>query len=123
MITLHNSKGKQIKLLKDNTKLAATVKEYGLVTKEFFTLTTDQGIELNGWMMKPPAFDSRQKYPVFMTQYSGPNSNEVLDQWGGRDQLWHGICLLYTSDAADERSSVDLGGRRILKKKKIVASV
>ena len=29
---------------------------------------------------------------------------------------WH--CLLYTSDAADERSSVDLGGRRIIKKKK-----
>ena len=29
-----------------------------------------------------------------------------------------GICLLYTSDAADERSSVDLGGRRIIKKKK-----
>ena len=27
-------------------------------------------------------------------------------------------CLLYTSDAADERSSVDLGGRRIIKKKK-----
>ena len=29
-------------------------------------------------------------------------------------------CLLYTSDAADERSSVDLGGRRIIKKKKTV---
>ena len=29
-----------------------------------------------------------------------------------------GLCLLYTSDAADERSSVDLGGRRIIKKKK-----
>ena len=29
-------------------------------------------------------------------------------------------CLLYTSDAADERSSVDLGGRRIIKKKKSV---
>ena len=29
-----------------------------------------------------------------------------------------GNCLLYTSDAADERSSVDLGGRRIIKKKK-----
>ena len=27
-------------------------------------------------------------------------------------------CLLYTSDAADERSSVDLGGRRMIKKKK-----
>ena len=30
----------------------------------------------------------------------------------------HKFCLLYTSDAADERSSVDLGGRRIIKKKK-----
>ena len=30
---------------------------------------------------------------------------------------WTYHCLLYTSDAADERSSVDLGGRRIIKKK------
>ena len=29
-----------------------------------------------------------------------------------------GLCLLYTSDAADEEDSVDLGGRRIIKKKK-----
>ena len=33
-------------------------------------------------------------------------------------QLFPKTCLLYTSDAADERSSVDLGGRRIIKKKK-----
>ena len=33
------------------------------------------------------------------------------------------ICLLYTSDAADERSSVDLGGRRIIKKKTRKAAV
>ena len=32
-------------------------------------------------------------------------------------------CLLYTSDAADERSSVDLGGRRIIKKKKKIKSL
>src|SRR5678809_1087668 len=31
-------------------------------------------------------------------------------------QWYRGTCLLYTSDAADERSSVDLGGRRIIKK-------
>src|SRR5674536_51335 len=35
--------------------------------------------------------------------------------WGGH-RLW--TCLLYTSDAADEEDSVDLGGRRIIKKKK-----
>ena len=34
------------------------------------------------------------------------------------DLTHHVSCLLYTSDAADERSSVDLGGRRIIKKKK-----
>ena len=34
------------------------------------------------------------------------------------DQFDIYTCLLYTSDAADERSSVDLGGRRIIKKKK-----
>ena len=36
----------------------------------------------------------------------------------GINNRWGYFCLLYTSDAADERSSVDLGGRRILKKKK-----
>ena len=43
---------------------------------------------------------------------------EVLDQIGSDPS--RGLtadCLLYTSDAADERSSVDLGGRRIIKKK------
>ena len=35
-----------------------------------------------------------------------------------KDSLYLKACLLYTSDAADERSSVDLGGRRIIKKKK-----
>mgnify|MGYP003377425255 CR=1 FL=1 len=39
-----------------------------------------------------------------------------LEKWKHRP--WKiGTCLLYTSDAADERSSVDLGGRRIIKKK------
>ena len=32
-------------------------------------------------------------------------------------------CLLYTSDAADERSSVDLGGRRIIKKKHLLNKI
>mgnify|MGYP003381618885 CR=1 FL=1 len=37
--------------------------------------------------------------------------------YGGGVGAGHRPCLLYTSDAADERSSVDLGGRRIIKKK------
>ena len=41
-----------------------------------------------------------------------PEAGERLEYRFG---VW--LCLLYTSDAADERSSVDLGGRRIIKKK------
>ena len=41
---------------------------------------------------------------------------QVDDRQGARRQAE--LCLLYTSDAADERSSVDLGGRRIIKKNK-----
>ena len=42
------------------------------------------------------------------------HSNALDTRIGGNFWCW----LLYTSDAADERSSVDLGGRRIIKKKK-----
>ena len=43
-------------------------------------------------------------------------NSEELDLDGRRFDLRGWPCLLYTSDAADERSSVDLGGRRIIKK-------
>ena len=39
---------------------------------------------------------------------------------GAADSRCASACLLYTSDAADERSSVDLGGRRIIKKKTMI---
>ena len=43
---------------------------------------------------------------------------DKMGQRRGAYMVMRGSCLLYTSDAADERSSVDLGGRRIIKKKK-----
>src|SRR5678810_1048140 len=48
----------------------------------------------------------------------GPNVQMVSDGCESLVEILRGSCLLYTSDAADERSSVDLGGRRIIKKKK-----
>ena len=44
-------------------------------------------------------------------------SGEVIAKEFGTFTSISPACLLYTSDAADERSSVDLGGRRIIKKK------
>ncbi len=81
LITLHNSKGEQIRVLQDNTVLKNTVKYFNTPQKEFFTFTTSEGIELNGYMIKPTGFDAAKKYPVFMTQYSGPNSQSVSDSW------------------------------------------
>ena len=56
---------------------------------------------------------TRQQDPLFLP--AGDARAHVADQRVVTHR--HGLCLLYTSDAADERSSVDLGGRRILKKK------
>lgn len=83
LVTLHDQTGKQIRVLEDNNALKNTIKEYSFGKKEFFTFKTAEGTELNGWMLKPANFDPSHKYPVLMTQYSGPNSQQVLDKWGG----------------------------------------
>ena len=49
--------------------------------KEFFSFQTSEGTELNGWMIKPANFSASKKYPVLMFQYSGPNSQQVLDKY------------------------------------------
>ncbi len=81
VITLHDYKGKQIRVLEDNEALKKRLAEYALPQKEFFTFTTPEGISLNGWMIRPSGFEATRKYPVVMTQYSGPNSQQVTDSW------------------------------------------
>ncbi|MEI6678972.1 MAG: S9 family peptidase [Mariniphaga sp.] len=82
IVTLHEISGKQIRVLKENSELKSTIAEKKIPQKEFFTFKTSEGIELNGWMIKPFNFNATTKYPVVMTQYSGPNSQQVLDQFG-----------------------------------------
>ncbi|MCY1722148.1 S9 family peptidase [Prolixibacteraceae bacterium Z1-6] len=83
-ITLHSNQKKveQIRFLQDNTVLKNTVKSMNIPQKEFFSFTTSEGIKLNGYMIKPVDFSESKRYPVFMTQYSGPNSQSVTDSWG-----------------------------------------
>ncbi len=80
-VSLHSSDGKQIRMLEENSALRARAAGYQLSRKEFFTFTTGNGIVLHGWMLKPAGFNPGKKYPVVMTQYSGPNSQEVTDTW------------------------------------------
>ncbi|OQX96942.1 MAG: S9 family peptidase [Bacteroidetes bacterium 4572_117] len=80
-VTLHNAKGKLIRVLEDNKALSEKVKEYGGVNKEFFKFKTTEGVELNGYMVKPADFDKNKKYPVLMYQYSGPDSQSATNKW------------------------------------------
>ncbi|MHB9142326.1 MAG: S9 family peptidase, partial [Paludibacter sp.] len=80
-VTLYNNSGKEIRVIENNAALASKFKSLNLPKKEFFTFTTSENIKLNGWILKPANFDPTKKYPVLMVQYSGPNSQQVLDSW------------------------------------------
>ena len=87
-ITLNNNTGEVIKKLKNSESLLGSLSEYELTSKEFFNFKTEQGIKLNGWMMKPNNFDESKKYPVLMYVYGGPGSQTVLDSWD-RNYMWY----------------------------------
>jgi len=87
-ITLNNSEGKQIRVLEDNQDLKDTLKKYDLGKKSFFTFTTSQGTNLNGWKILPPDFDSTKKYPVLMYVYGGPGANQVVNHYDGTNGMW-----------------------------------
>ena len=71
---------KTVRVLEDNAEVKTRFAGM-LQPKEFITVNSD-GYKLNGWIIKPAGFDSTKKYPVIMTQYSGPASQEVVNRWG-----------------------------------------
>lgn len=83
-ITLHNQKGKEIRVLVDNDRLKQTMEDYGFAKTEFLTVPTASGQELNAWMIKPAGFDPAKEYPLFIYVYGGPESQNVIDAWGRR---------------------------------------
>jgi dipeptidyl-peptidase-4 len=50
-------------------------------TTEFFTITTADNIEMDGWMVKPSNFDPTKKYPVLFFVYGEPIWNTVQDKY------------------------------------------
>ncbi len=88
-VTLYNNKGEQIRELENNQTLAQKATEtYQFTPKKFFTFTTEDSIELNGWMIQPRDFDPNKKHPVFVYVYGGPGSQTVKNNWE-RDMAWY----------------------------------
>jgi len=82
VVTLCGAGGKTLSTLIDNAELRQQLGEYTLGNRELFTLTTSEGITLNGWMVKPADFDASKRYPVIMYRYGGPGNQQVKDAWG-----------------------------------------
>lgn len=75
---------------KVNDKIASAQKN-GV---EFFKVKTEDGVEMDGWMVKPHNFDSSKKYPVVFYVYTEPWGQNVKDQFHTADNF------LYKGDMA-----------------------
>lgn len=91
VFALCDIKGTTLKVLEDNADLKNRLKNYTLSPRTFFKFKTTEGVELNGFMMKPHNFDSTKKYPVYMYAYNGPGVNEVNNTFDGFEYAWHNL--------------------------------
>ncbi|MBO5902032.1 MAG: DPP IV N-terminal domain-containing protein [Alistipes sp.] len=76
---VYNNKGKQLRSLMLEPK-ATTEPDY---QRNYYTFTTERGDELTYYFIYPADYDPAKRYPVLMTQYSGPGSQEIDNRWGG----------------------------------------
>src|SRR5262249_16192585 len=78
-----------VRMLIDNRELADRLGKLKQCNTEVFKVDGGDGVQLDGWMIKPPDFDSRKRYPVLFYVYGEPWSQTVLDAWGGLFRVWH----------------------------------
>jgi dipeptidyl-peptidase-4 len=75
----------------DKVKQALARSNKAASNVEFFTVKTSEGIEMDGWMVKPRNFDPNKKYPVVFYVYTEPAGQNVRDQYGtGSNRLYVG---------------------------------
>ncbi len=86
--TLVDRNGAEKRLIEDNAHLRILQEAHGVQPLEFFSFTTSEEVELNGYMIKPADFDETKKYPVLMYLYGGPGSQEATDSWKGQNYWW-----------------------------------
>jgi dipeptidyl-peptidase 4 len=78
-----------VRTLVSNELLRARVRAVRRSSVEFVRVGLGEGLELDGWIMKPAAFDPARRYPVLVYVYGEPAGQTVLDSWGGHSMLWH----------------------------------
>ena len=82
VVSVMTDAGKTLRTIQENQDVRQAALEYGLPKKELFSFETVDGTTLYGWMVKPANADESHPCPVILYQYSGPGSNEMLNEWG-----------------------------------------
>lgn len=72
-----------------NSQTFGRVKELNVNSPEFVKADIGGGVTLDGWMIKPPNFDSSKRYPVLIYVYGEPAGQTVVDRWQSTRYLWH----------------------------------
>lgn len=80
-VEIRSGEGKLIRTLKTSEALRRELAASGRPVKEFITIPTERGDTLNAWILRPRGFKPYSCYPVLLTQYSGPGSQQVADRW------------------------------------------
>lgn len=110
---LYDNNGRIVRILEDNKKFKTMLDEYQVNYPETFRFNTSENIELNGWIIKPHNFDESKKYPLFMVQYSGPGSQEVLNEFSSFDLMYYNYLASqgYVVACVDGRGTGGRGAR------------
>ncbi|MBL7979608.1 MAG: S9 family peptidase [Bacteroidetes Order II. Incertae sedis bacterium] len=96
-----------------NTRLKERVAAVRAAKSEFFRIDAGNGVQLDGWIMKPADFDPSKKYPILYHVYGEPAGQTVMDSWGGRNFLWHTMLTQkgYIVASLDNQGTPSLRGR------------
>jgi len=80
-----------VRTMIDNQAVQDRLAKLKPTPSEFFKVDIGDGVQLDGWMMKPPDFDPQKRYPVLFYVYGEPWGQTVMDSWGGRNRMWHAM--------------------------------
>jgi len=80
---------KVIRTVVDNNDVQQAVENVEKQPVEFFRVEARDGLELDGYIMKPTDFDPNKEYPILFYVYGEPWGQTVANKWGGSLYLWH----------------------------------
>jgi dipeptidyl-peptidase 4 len=78
-----------VRTLYDNRELQERLSKLKATPLEFTKVDIGEGVQLDGWLIKPPDFDASKRYPVLFHVYGEPWGQTVLDAWSGGQMMWH----------------------------------